>query len=65
METWKALQLKHHLEEFMTKVFDAAERIDTRQFPRVRYVFELNYSVIDGSIVSSGIEVRQREEHAK
>jgi len=65
METWKALQLKHALEEFMTKVFEEADHINTRQFTRVRYVLELTYDPIGGSIMSSGIEVRKREEHAK
>ncbi len=65
METWKVLQLKHALEEFTTKVFDVAERIDTRQFPSMRYVLVLEYNTIDGSIKSSALEVRQREENAK
>ncbi len=65
MDAWKAIELKHTLEEFAKKVLHAAETIDTALYTSVRYVLTVNYDQRTGSIASSGLEVRLREEQAK
>ena len=65
MEPWKAIELKHALEEFAKKVLKFAETNDMFQYTSVRYVMTLNYDPRTGSIASSGLEVRLREEQAK
>jgi len=60
MEPWQALELKHALEALIAEALEQAQKIDIMRYTRPRFVLELNFDPIRGTLIDSGIEIRYR-----
>ena len=57
---WQLLELKHALETLIEEAMEQAQKLDIKRYTRPRFVLELNFDPIRGTLIDSGIEIRMR-----